>query len=170
MAHWRQRLIFIATVIFFISLSVINRAIRFKALSSSTLLQDNKTDKDRDSKENFIEENSQYHVKPSDPAQYNIKIQGQYDIPLTEQQWEYKMRQGLAGARGSERSSQQILQGIKKTPEEIEQQIADLDVQIKEFDAISLNNPADQKAREKLQTLYMLKATLMVVKDKLTGK
>ena len=41
---------------------------------------------------------------------------------------------------------------------------------IKEYEAVSLNNPADRKAQDKLQNLYMLKATLKVLKDKVANQ
>jgi hypothetical protein len=107
-----------------------------------------------------------YPLIEDDPAQYNIKVQGRTDVPLTEQQWEYQMRQGLANVG---QGAESPLTGIAKTPEEVADQMEEITSQIKEYETITATNPGDRKAQEHLQTLYMLKATLTILKDKVTS-
>lgn len=108
-----------------------------------------------------------YPLNEDDPAKYNIKVQGRSDVPLTEQQWEYQMRQGLSGVG---QAGDPSLAGVEKTPQEIEGQLQEINSQIKEYEAITLSNAGDHKAQERLQTLYMLKATLNILKDKVTKR
>lgn len=153
-------------VLFFLSIFA-NRFIR-------SSLQFAATDKKQDRKgkgvpkEVFIEENSKYHPVPDDPADFNIPLQDQ-GVPLTEQQWEYRMREGVRSARGSAQSPERSLTGVVRKPAEIDKKIAEIKTQIKEYEAAALNNPNDQAAQEKLQTLYMIKATLTVLKDRVTN-
>jgi len=170
MANQRQKLILFFFSGFFILIILINLGIR-STLESSKASNAAKAEEGKDqakTREVFIEENSEYHLAPDDPAKYNIKFQGEYDIPLTEKQWEDRMRQSLRQSSLNDKHPEQLLEGVKKTPEQIDAQIADLQAKIKEYEAIALST-GDEKAKEKLQTLYMLKATLTVLKDKVTS-
>lgn len=108
-----------------------------------------------------------YSLSEDDPAKYNIKVQGRSDVPLTEQQWEYQMRQGLSSIG---QAGDPALVGVEKTPQEIEDQLQEINSQIREYEAITLSNTGDHKSQERLQTLYMLKATLNILKDKVTKR
>ena len=154
--------------IFLFSIILMNRIIRstLKGPSSSTSSSEENQNEDT---EVFIEKNSKYHLVADDPAKYNIKSQGEHDVPLTEQQWEYRMRQGLKSSPSSHENPGLSLEGVQKTPEEIEKRIKDLTAQIKAQETIILNNSGDRHAQDKLQTLYMLKATLMVLKEKVAS-
>jgi len=159
---------FIFLGIFLFSTMLMNRFIRSSIQSSDVRKVSKTKGKQGQTKppEVFVEEKSKYHLTPDDPAKYNIKVQGEHDIPLTEQQWEYKMRQGFQQSSSENENPDLSLEGIGKTPAEIKERIADIEAQIKESEVISLNNPGDRNAQEKLQILYMLKATLAVLKDK----
>jgi hypothetical protein len=163
MANRRKQLL-IALGVFLLSIMIMNRFIgsMFKVHPS-----EKKSGKKMEVKtqEVFDEEKSKYHPQADDPSKYGIKVQGVDDMPLTEKQWESKMRQNSSG----DPAIQESLGGIAKTPQEIDERIADLTAQIKENEAAALNNPNDRNAQEKLQTLYMLKATLISLKERVTA-
>ena len=161
--------IFIFLGLFLFSIIVMNRFIRSALkMSLSDVSKTDESQNQNQTAEVFVEKNSKYHLVADDPDKYNIKSQGEQDIPLTQAQWEYRMRQGLKQSRADNANPALSLAGIEKTPEEIEGRINELNAQIKAYEAAALNNPGDRNAQEKLQTLYMLKATLTVLKDKVT--
>ena len=170
MHRFRKTHLFIFLSIFLFSIVIMNRLIgsTFKTPGGAKIKKNLKTQVK--AQEVFDEEKSKYHPKEDDPAKFNIKFQGQYDIPLTEKQWEYKMRQSLAPAGQGDGALQESLAGIEKSPAEIDERIANLTSQIKEHEAVVLNNPGDRAAQARLQNLYMLKATLTVLKERVARR
>ena len=161
----KQFLILLA--VFLLSMMILNRFIGSAFKSHNA--RETKKKPEFKQPEVFDESKSKYHPKEDDPAKYGVAVQGQYDIPLTEKQWEYKMRQGLSSSSTADPALVESLQGVEKSPQEINERLTDLNAQIKEYEATTLNNPNDRKAQERLQTLYMLKATLVVLRDQVTS-
>ena len=115
------------------------------------------------------------HVKnpltPDAPARYGIFVQKQENLPHNQNQWEQHMKKVLvkSGALNS-LEEQKAFDSVQKSPEEYKKRIQIIDERIRNYEKIVQNNPSDEEAQGKLQTLYMLKSTLTVMEKNIVEK
>ena len=107
-------------------------------------------------------------LTPDDPAKYGIVVQKQEDLPRNQTQWDLHMKKVLVQSKALESmEGKKAFDGVKKTPQEFQQRVQLIDERIKNYEKMVQDDPSNESAQEKLQTLYMLKSTLTVMQDKI---
>jgi len=92
---------------------------------------------------------------------HTIKVQKQSMLLKNQHYWDSNTKVILEETDVIERMDEEnAFSGNEMTPEQFEQQLQRIDGRIREYELRVQNNPADDYAREKLQSLYMLKATV----------
>ena len=92
---------------------------------------------------------------------YTIKVQKQSILLGNQHYWDSNTKMILKGTDVMERMDEaNVFAGNKKTPEQFKRQLQRIDGRIREYQMKVQNNPADDHARQKLQNLYMLRATV----------
>ncbi len=162
-------------VIIFIALTVpINRSINS---SVGTQLSLNKKRGNRDSNSTPLEKTfpkmppKQHSLAAEDPARYGILVKSDDRLPHNQAQWDLNMRKALAEPKGFGGKNMKLpFEKIEKAPKEFQKQLQRIEERIKAFEKLKRNNPDDQDVEKKLQTLYMLKATLTALEGDMTSK
>jgi cell division protein FtsB len=90
-----------------------------------------------------------------------IKVQKQSVLLENQYYWDTNTEAILEGTDVIERMEEAgIFDGNKMTPEQYQQQVARIDGRIREYEQRVQADPGDDEAHQKLQSLYMLKASL----------
>ena len=101
---------------------------------------------------------AQHSLTPDDLKKFHILSSGKHDLTLTQKDWDSRM------ARIMQNSSPDVK--MKEGARDISRKLKVIDRQIKYYEQLAKTKSADFKARENLQTLYMLRATLLAVQNK----
>lgn len=107
----------------------------------------------------------------SDLTPYQIRPQRRSNLFKDQQYWDVTTQKAL---EQSESLRSDLAQGIRKgaslTPSDYKEQLKRLEQRIKEYKQEVDRNPGDMVAQQKLQNLYMLKATVKALKDTVITK
>ena len=107
----------------------------------------------------------------ANPAKYGIVVQTEETMPRNQLQWDLYTEKILVKSKALDRMDEKkVFAGIKKTPRELKKRMNEINDQIKMYEKIKRNNPADPDAENKLDSLYMLKATLTALESKIVIK
>jgi hypothetical protein len=107
----------------------------------------------------------------SDPEEYNIKTQEQSVLPQNQRRWNSSTRKTVRDADIIDRMSEvDAFKGIKKTPEQFRKQLERIEGRIREYEQKAQDDPGNDAVRQKLQGLYMLKATVKGLKKAVVEK
>lgn len=107
---------------------------------------------------------------PENPAQYGIISQSAADQPRNQVQWDIFMDKVLVKSGLLEQeNAKPALEIIKKTPEEFQTRVKEINDRIAVFEQKKIENPSDEDAQKRLQTLYMLKAMIQAMENKITA-
>ena len=110
-------------------------------------------------------------LTPDDPAQYGIIVQKPENLPHNQNQWDIHMKKVLVQSKTLDRmENKKAFEEVQKSPEEFQKRLQIIDARIKNYETMVQDNPSDEEAQEKLQTLYMLRSTLMVMEGKIVEK
>ena len=108
---------------------------------------------------------------PTSPAKYGIVDQTEETMPRNQLQWDLYTEKVLVKSKALDRMDEKkAFAGIKKTSREFKKRMNEINDQIKMYEKIKRNNPADPDAENKLESLYMLKATLTALESKIVIK
>ena len=105
---------------------------------------------------------------PDQPEDFNITFENEQNLVRTQMQWDFELKRARDQA-GHLRTSdpQERFVHVRKSPEEYASQLKLLDTQIKELEEKKRKSARNQVLRDRLQTLYMLRATLTIFKDEI---
>ncbi|MCK5180421.1 MAG: hypothetical protein KAR32_12905 [Candidatus Omnitrophica bacterium] len=107
----------------------------------------------------------------SDPEEYNIRAQERDLLFSNQYRWNSVMKSAVKESDIIERMSDgDAFKGIKKTPEQFRDQLERIEGRICEYEQKVHADPGDDHARQKLQGLYMLKATVKGLKKAVVEK
>ena len=110
-------------------------------------------------------------IGSSDLDEYSIKAQEQDILFQNQRRWDSSVKSALDESELLERMSEgEAFKGIKKTPEQFEQQLRRIEGRIREYEQRLQNDPGDDYARQKLHGLYMLKSTVEGLKKAVVEK
>jgi hypothetical protein len=105
-------------------------------------------------------------LRPSDLSPYQIIPHRKSDLFKNQQYWDIMTKNALQHSNITNSSEAEgVLKGIAKTPDQFKNQIQQIDARIREYKRIIHNNPNDEYAKQKLQNLYMIKATVKTLKE-----
>jgi len=108
-------------------------------------------------------------LNPEDPSKYGIVVKKEDRIPQDQSDWDTTVKKSFAQSKVLNRIKEdRAFDEVKKTPKELQRKLQRLDDRIKKFEKITKDNPADEDAEIRLQTLYMLKSTLTLLEDKIS--
>ena len=118
-----------------------------------------------------VKEDIPLSIRSSGPEEYNIKAQEQNILLQNQRRWNSSMRKTMRESNIIDRMSEgEAFKGIKKTPEQFRQQLDRIERRIREYEQKARKDPSDDYARQKLQGLYMLKATVKGLKKAVVEK
>ncbi|HOW36341.1 MAG TPA: hypothetical protein PL155_08025 [Candidatus Omnitrophota bacterium] len=105
-----------------------------------------------------------------DPAKYGIIVQSAADQPRNQEQWNIFMDKVLVKSKLLEQeNAKPALEMIKKTPEEFQTRMKEIDNRIAIFEQKKMENPSDEDAQQRLQTFYALRAMTQAMESKITA-
>ena len=92
---------------------------------------------------------------------YTIKVQKESALSENQYYWDSNTSAILEGTDVMQRMEEEgAFDGNKKTSEQFQRQIDLIDGRIHEYERKVQNDPGDDEARQKLQSLYMLRSTV----------
>jgi len=96
---------------------------------------------------------------------YGIGVEHEQAMNRSQMQWDFELKRSrdYAGHLKTSDRQEKIVR-VQKSPEEYAAQLKLLDEQIRELEVRVKRNPYDDKGQERLQSLYMLRATLSIFK------
>ena len=150
-----------AVIIFFIAFRFFNTSVErqldvqmYKKAKGGALEELKATREQEIKEEQTITEDNQ--LAPS-----TIKVQKQSILMENQYYWDSNTRAILEDTDVLERMDEAgVFEGNKKTSAQFQAQIQRLDGRIREYEQKVQSDPGDDHARQKLQNLYMLKATV----------
>ena len=111
------------------------------------------------------------NINSSDPEAYNIKGQERDLLFSNQHRWNSVMKSAVKESDIIDRMSEgDAFKGIKKTPEQFRDQLERIEGRIREYEKKVQADPGDDHARQKLQGLYMIKATVKGLKKAVMEK
>ncbi len=103
------------------------------------------------------------------PEKYGIIVHDDWTTPQKQEDWDQYMKQVIVDRKILEEpAAQASLEAVKKSPDDYQKKIKEIDERIATFEERKRNNPSDTEAEERLRLLYMLKAMGKVMVKKVT--
>ena len=107
-------------------------------------------------------------IKIQDPKKYGIIVKPEGQGLEGQMQWElYTENVSRQSNTLDFTNNPKALAMMQKTPQEFQNRLAEIDSRIKTYQKTLEKNPTDVDTQDKLESLYRLKTTLTVLKDKI---
>jgi len=135
--------------------------------SPLTTAQQTPTDINPSKRKIVQSEKKRYPLVPDDPAKYGIISQSKGEIPRTQLEWDMFMDKAIVKSKILEdENAKPAIEKMTKTPADFQKREEEVENNIARFEQKLKENPDDEDALQRLQTLYMLKSLGKTLKDK----
>ena len=106
--------------------------------------------------------------EPDNPGRYNMLVQDQFQKPTNQQEWDLLVNKSIIRSNALFRLEENNnLQNIHKSQEEINSQLTNIDQRIEYVRSAIQSRPQDTELQKRLERLYMQRATLLALQDRL---
>lgn len=110
---------------------------------------------------------SKNFLRPDNPIRYNIVEQKRY-VPHNQQQWDEYMKKALQETQALKQiKTAGASSNLKKSKADIQRQRQNIARLITVYETILRASPGDTESQQRLQELYMLRATLDTLQNKI---
>ncbi len=108
----------------------------------------------------FLQKPEDNVLIPADPAQYSIEVITDKELSLSQDQWDANIKTVLLHLKTS-----LPMEGKGKTPKELKERLNRINRQIKDLERINRKGSGGQTDEIKLQSLYILKSSLIALEE-----
>jgi hypothetical protein len=110
------------------------------------------------------------NLTAADPNQFGIETEDKNGVVKTENDWASQMGKTLNEPAVAQAMAQQgLLEELKNNPERIKEKLDRVEEEIKLQEVRVRQHPTDSDEKDRLQSLYMLKATLTSLNEKVSA-
>ena len=112
--------------------------------------------------------NPKNNLVVQDPKRYGVTVQqGDYSA-WNERQWDSSTQKMFSQSEALDHMEQNnAFESMKKTPDAFQKRWDEINQRIKFYEVIKQRSPSNTEARKKLESLYRMRSTLSILKDKI---